>query len=158
MFTWSREKIKNACNKFFIDESSFQQTIDVMETRAEPLGIEIVIGNSIDYVFDDNFFGCFAQYTSSSGNINDIEELYQVFVFIRMLDCKGYPKAFLDRVNLKYEFSNVKIINNNGISIFIDVKISELETRLKNKKDRPLLNRYPDKGQILKKIYDERKS
>ena len=52
--TRSREKIKNACNKFFIDESSFQQTIDVMETRAEPLGIEIVIGNSIDYVFDDN--------------------------------------------------------------------------------------------------------
>ena len=53
---------------------------------------------------------------------------------------------------------NMKIINNNGISIFLDVKISELETRLKNKKDRPLLNRYPDKGQILKKIYDERKS
>ena len=53
---------------------------------------------------------------------------------------------------------NMKIINNNGISIFLDVKISELETRLKNKKDRPLLNRYQDKGQILKKIYDERKS
>ena len=31
---------------------------------------------------------------------------------------------------------NMKIINNNGISIFLDVKISELETRLKNKKDR----------------------
>ena len=53
---------------------------------------------------------------------------------------------------------NMKIINNNGISIFLDVKISELETRLKNKKDRPLLNRYQDKVQILKKIYDERKS
>ena len=34
---------------------------------------------------------------------------------------------------------NMKIINNNGISIFLVVKISELETRLKNKKDRPLL-------------------
>ena len=53
---------------------------------------------------------------------------------------------------------NMKIINNNGISIFLDVKISELETRLKNKKDRPLLNRYQDRGQILKKMYDERKS
>ena len=71
--TRSREKIKNASNKFFIDESTFQQTIDVIETRAEPLGIEIIIGNSIDYVFDDSFFGCFTQYTSSYGNINDIE-------------------------------------------------------------------------------------
>ena len=71
--TRSREKIKNVCNKFFIDESTFQQTIDVIETRAEPLGIEIIIGNSIDYVFDDSFFGCFTQYTSSHGNINDIE-------------------------------------------------------------------------------------
>ena len=53
---------------------------------------------------------------------------------------------------------NMKIINNNGISIFLDVKISELETRLKNKKDRPLLNRYQDKGQILKIMYNERKT
>ena len=53
--TRSREKIKNVCNKFFIDESTFQQTIDVIETRAEPLGIEIIVGNSIDYVFDDSF-------------------------------------------------------------------------------------------------------
>ena len=54
--------------------------------------------------------------------------------------------------------NNMKIINDNGVSIFLDVKISELENRLKNKKDRPLLNRYQDKGQILKKMYDERKS
>ena len=53
---------------------------------------------------------------------------------------------------------NMKIINNNGVSIFLDVKISELENRLKNKKDRPLLNRYQDKGQILKIMYNERKS
>ena len=70
--TRSREKIKNASNKFFIDESTFQQTIDVIETRAEPLGIEIIIGNSIHYVFDDSFFGCFTQYTSLYGNINGI--------------------------------------------------------------------------------------
>ena len=54
--------------------------------------------------------------------------------------------------------NNMKIINDNGVSIFLDVKISELENRLKNKKDRPLLNRNQDKGQILKKMYDERKS
>jgi len=53
---------------------------------------------------------------------------------------------------------NMKIINNNGVSIFLDVKISELKNRLKNKKDRPLLNMYEDKGQILKIMYNERKS
>ena len=50
---------------------------------------------------------------------------------------------------------NMKIINNNGVSIFLDVKISELKNRLKNKKDRPLLNMYEDKGQILKIMYNE---
>ena len=54
--------------------------------------------------------------------------------------------------------NNMKIINDNGVSIFLDVKISELENRLKNKKDRPLLNSYGDKNQILKKMYVERKS
>ena len=54
--------------------------------------------------------------------------------------------------------NNMKIINDNGVSIFLDVKINELENRLKNKKDRPLLNSDGDKNQILKKMYDERKS
>ena len=42
-----REKVNNNCNKFFVADDVFDQTLDVLMTRAEPLGIEIV-KNSIE--------------------------------------------------------------------------------------------------------------
>ena len=54
--------------------------------------------------------------------------------------------------------NNMKIINDNGVSIFLDINLNELENRLKKTKNRPLLNSYEEKNQILKKMYDERKS
>jgi len=53
---------------------------------------------------------------------------------------------------------NMKIINDSGVSIFLDINLNELEKRLKNTKDRPLLDIHEDKKQILKKMYEERKS
>ncbi len=58
-------------NKFFVSDSLFEHTIDVLETRAEPLGIEIVI-NSIDKIeLDDSYFGCIFQFPDAYGNVSD---------------------------------------------------------------------------------------
>ena len=105
--------------------------------------IEIVEKRSINEIFNIKGEGYFRKIESEV--LNSIIKSNKSFI---MATGGGTP-CYND---------NMKIINNNGISIFLDVKISELETRLKNKKDRPLLNRYPDKGQILKKMYEERKS
>jgi shikimate kinase len=105
--------------------------------------IEIVEKRSINEIFNIKGEGYFRKIESEV--LNSIIKSNKSFI---MATGGGTP-CYND---------NMKIINNNGISIFLDVKISELETRLKNKKDRPLLNRYQDKGKILKKIYDERKS
>ena len=105
--------------------------------------IEIVEKRSINEIFNIKGEGYFRKIESEV--LNSIIKSNKSFI---MATGGGTP-CYND---------NMKIINNNGISIFLDVKISELETRLKNKKDRPLLNRYQDKGQILKKIYYERKS
>jgi glycine dehydrogenase len=57
--------------KFFIDEKIFQQTKDVLITRAKPVGIELVFGNFKEAKLDDTYFGAIVQYPDSEGNIED---------------------------------------------------------------------------------------
>jgi len=66
---------KSESNKFFIHESSFAQTIAIMQSRAKPLGIEIHIGDSIDE--DSEYFGCYYQYPNANGGIADMTEVAQ---------------------------------------------------------------------------------
>lgn len=65
-----REK-KNA-TKFFVDEKVFPQTKAVLETRAEPVGIELVFGSidSLDLT-DENLFGVLFQYPDADGEARD---------------------------------------------------------------------------------------
>ncbi|WP_339751328.1 aminomethyl-transferring glycine dehydrogenase [Algoriphagus aquimarinus] len=65
-----REK-KNA-TKFFVDEKVFPQTKAVLETRAEPVGIELVYGSidSLDLT-DENLFGVLFQYPDADGEARD---------------------------------------------------------------------------------------
>ncbi|MEB2786218.1 aminomethyl-transferring glycine dehydrogenase [Algoriphagus persicinus] len=65
-----REK-KNA-TKFFIDEKVFPQTKAVLETRAEPVGIELVFGSiaSLDLT-DEKLFGVLFQYPDADGEARD---------------------------------------------------------------------------------------
>ncbi|MFO7853385.1 MAG: aminomethyl-transferring glycine dehydrogenase [Bacteroidota bacterium] len=67
----SRSAVKAGVNKLFVDETTFPQTLDVMLTRSEPLGIELVIGNYKEEEIDDSFFGAILQYPSSDGDIRD---------------------------------------------------------------------------------------
>jgi glycine dehydrogenase len=72
----SKEKIKNNSNKFFISNTVFPQTIDVVKTRAVPYGIELVIGDANTSKLDDSFFGALIQYPDINGEVND----YKTFV------------------------------------------------------------------------------
>ena len=66
---------KSKSNKFFIHESSFAQTMSIMQSRAKPLGIEIHIGDSMDK--DSEYFGCYYQYPNANGGIADMTEVAQ---------------------------------------------------------------------------------
>ena len=72
----SKDKIKNGGNKFFISDTVFPQTIDVVRTRALPYGIELVVGDANTISLDDSFFGALIQYPDMNGEVND----YKVFV------------------------------------------------------------------------------
>src|SRR5690606_1316419 len=53
----SRRKKKSNANKFFVSEEILPQTISLLETRATPLEIELVIGNHQDFDYSEEFFG-----------------------------------------------------------------------------------------------------
>src|SRR3954470_16131518 len=70
----SKEKIKNNANKFFVSNTCFPQTIDVIKTRAVPYGIELVIGDANTIKLDDSFFGMLIQYPDINGEANDYKK------------------------------------------------------------------------------------
>ena len=67
----SKDKIKNGGNKFFVSNTVFPQTIDVVRTRAVPYGIELVIADANTIALDDSFFGALIQYPDINGEVND---------------------------------------------------------------------------------------
>jgi len=76
MFYSSRSKTKQNAHKFFISDTTFPQTIDVIKTRAVPVGIEVVVGKTESFDFNDEFFGACIQYPDLNGEINN----YKSFV------------------------------------------------------------------------------
>ncbi|MCU0473521.1 MAG: aminomethyl-transferring glycine dehydrogenase [Bacteroidales bacterium] len=70
----SRSTIKTGANKFIVDEDIFVQTLDVIKTRSEPLGIELITGRYNEVEFNEMVFGAFVQYPTASGKIKDYKE------------------------------------------------------------------------------------
>jgi glycine dehydrogenase len=64
---------RNAC-KFFVSVNVFPQTLEVIHTRAIPLGIEVVTGNHSSFIFTDDFFGGLVQYPDQFGEIHNYED------------------------------------------------------------------------------------
>lgn len=67
----SRAQEKSGTNICFVDEMIWPQTLDVLITRAEPLGIELVVGNFKEVVPNEKWFGAIVQYPNSDGEIED---------------------------------------------------------------------------------------
>ncbi len=61
-------------NKFFVADNCHPQTIEVVRTRAKPLGIEVVTGDFADFSFDDAIFGALVQYPATDGAIYNYEK------------------------------------------------------------------------------------
>ncbi|PWJ39241.1 aminomethyl-transferring glycine dehydrogenase [Sediminitomix flava] len=72
LFFSVRKKDKKKANKFFVSENCFPQTIDVLMSRAEPLGIEITVGDYSKFdLSDPELFGVLLQYPNANGEVID---------------------------------------------------------------------------------------
>jgi len=69
----NREQKKNNISRFFVSKNTLPQTISLLETRAEPLGIQIIIGDFENFNYDSSFYGCLMQYPGVYGGIEDIK-------------------------------------------------------------------------------------
>ncbi len=67
----SREAIKQGRNQLFVDRDIFPQTLDLLLTRSEPFGIELIVDDYATYNFTGMEFGAIVQYPSASGQIRD---------------------------------------------------------------------------------------
>lgn len=57
----------------------------------------------------------FVRRKPEQSDISSLKTLDEIYDYIRMLDCDGYPKAFLETLNFKYEFTNCTVSSDNYI-------------------------------------------
>ena len=68
----SREQKKRNSHRFFVASSTLPQTIALLNTRANPIGVEIVVGDIEQYELDESYFGALFQYPGKHGDIIDL--------------------------------------------------------------------------------------
>ena len=73
--TMCRRVGKSKSDRFFVSERCLPQTIEVLRTRARPLGIEVVVGDHRDGLPDPAPFGILLQYPATDGGIEDYRDL-----------------------------------------------------------------------------------
>jgi len=70
----SREVQKREANTFFVSNDVYPQTIDVIKTRAVPLGINVEIADWKTFQFNDKVYAALIQYPNMEGSINDYSD------------------------------------------------------------------------------------
>ncbi len=73
--TLAKRSVKSKSNRFIVAGDAHPQTIEVIQTRAEPLGIEVVLANSLaewNDALDGDYFAVLAQYPATSGRIDEL--------------------------------------------------------------------------------------
>ncbi|MDP4629123.1 MAG: aminomethyl-transferring glycine dehydrogenase [Schleiferiaceae bacterium] len=70
----SREQQKRDVLKFFVDQDVYVQTKALLQTRAEPIGVELVFGDAMTFEPNEEFFGALVQYPTASGSVRDYVE------------------------------------------------------------------------------------
>ena len=70
----SKQQKSSNENRFYVDSNILPQTLSVLNTRANPLDIEIISGN-IKSISQNDFFGCIIQYPGKDGELIDIDKI-----------------------------------------------------------------------------------
>lgn len=83
----ARPAAKKKADTFFVSDLCHPQTIDLLYTRATPVGIKIVVGNHLTFdLTQENIFGALVQYPATSGEVLDytdfIAAAHELNVFV----------------------------------------------------------------------------
>jgi glycine dehydrogenase len=75
--TLAKRSVKSRSNVFIVSDDCHPQTIEVIETRAKPLGIEVRVGRAADLMKEHDCFAVLAQYPATGGAIHDLRPLVE---------------------------------------------------------------------------------
>ena len=75
--TMAKRASKSKANGFFVDENCHPQTIEVIKTRAAPLGIEVIAGSPELEMDASKVFGAIFQYPGTYGRVRDFSPCIQ---------------------------------------------------------------------------------
>jgi glycine dehydrogenase len=76
MMLCARMKEGSSGRRFFVSEACHPQTIDIVRTRAKPLGIEVVVGDHATHVPSEGLVGVLVQYPNTWGDICDFTDYF----------------------------------------------------------------------------------
>ena len=65
----------NKRNQLLVANDCHPQTIDVLKTRSNPIGVELLIKPVDEFKFTENVFGALVQYPSTDGKVFDFSEI-----------------------------------------------------------------------------------
>ena len=86
----------------------FQRASSIIQSM-----IREIIDQDIKPIGQDGVPVLFKRRTPSESNLADVKSKEEAYDYIRMLDAEGYPHAFLETENLRFEFTEA-IISENG--------------------------------------------
>ncbi len=72
----ARPNEKNNAKTFFVSNQCFPQTLDLLQLRAAPIGVEIEIGAASDFKPSDAYFGVIFQYPGADGSVYDFKSQF----------------------------------------------------------------------------------
>lgn len=73
----ARKPEKKKADKFLVSDKCFAQTIDILKTRTEPIGVKLEVCDIYNTELTDDIFGILVQYPDANGDINDFKELFE---------------------------------------------------------------------------------
>ncbi len=66
---------KKDCNAFVVHPQAHPHVIEVLKTRSEPLGLEMIIADPMAYDFKKEIFAAIFQYPTTEGNVEDYKAI-----------------------------------------------------------------------------------
>lgn len=93
----------------------FKRAADIIEKMI----VEIITKNPVSKKQEGEPV-VFKRRKAEESNINNLENIKEVYDYIRMLDCEGYPNAYIETPFFKIEFSNAAI-NDNEINAHVRI-------------------------------------
>ena len=71
----TKKALETNANTLFVSNNCFPQTIELLQTRSEPLGIQIQIGDVNEMPTDGSIFGIVLQYPAADGSVSSLSTI-----------------------------------------------------------------------------------